>query len=221
MRYSSIKALVRICKSLQSKDWEELRQICWSCLVIFQETEQNAYVLEALKVGQVNSKIKEQTLEKKFNTNPSSLIKINDDERSIFCQIALSLYHISSSELGDSSRFFDAKEKSKHESHINDLTNTHNDDIKSLKFEHVPYGTIHSSKNPTTFSSGVNSNKEIFVPKKRTTLKEEIIIHNQFKVQVPTYFSRKNFDLMRIVEDQVSIYFCFRILPCKIFIKIY
>ncbi len=53
VRYASIKALVRICKSLQSKDWEELRQTCWSCLVIFQETETNAYVLEALKVGQV------------------------------------------------------------------------------------------------------------------------------------------------------------------------
>jgi len=56
VRYASIKALTRICKSLQEKEYEEIRQTCWSCLVVFQETEINGNVLEALKVGQVTQK---------------------------------------------------------------------------------------------------------------------------------------------------------------------
>ena len=54
VRYTSIKALVHICKSLNEKEFEELRQTCWSFLIIFQETETNHNVLEAVKVGQVN-----------------------------------------------------------------------------------------------------------------------------------------------------------------------
>ena len=95
--------------------------------------------------------------------------------------------------------------------------NLFSDDAKSLKFENVPYGAaINSAKNPatittttTTNSSNHHLNKGEYSLKKRTTLKEEIIIHNQFKVTVPTYFNRKNFDLMRIVEDQVSLRFFF------------
>lgn len=139
-------------------------------------------------------------MEKKSVPN-QSLVRITEEEKSIFCQIALSLYQISANELDDTNRFFELKQKTKSNQDLLHL----NEDTKSIKFENVPYGTIHSSKNPTNFSSAVNSNKDaIYVPKKRTTLKEEIIIHNQYKMNVPTYFDRKNFDLMRIVEDQVS-----------------
>jgi hypothetical protein len=49
----SIKSLVHICKKIEEKEFEELRQTCWSCLVILEDNEKNKNVLEALKVGQV------------------------------------------------------------------------------------------------------------------------------------------------------------------------
>ena len=41
------------CKTI-NKDFEELRQTCWSCLIILEEKELNKNVLEAIKVGQVS-----------------------------------------------------------------------------------------------------------------------------------------------------------------------
>ena len=55
-------------------------------------------------------------------------------------------------------------------------------------------------------SSGNASTRESMkrnIFKNRTTLKEELVISEQFQTKVPDYFTRKNFDLMRIVEDQV------------------
>lgn len=50
-----IKGLVRLCKMFKGdSENEDLRKICWSSLVICQETELNNEVLEAIKVGQVN-----------------------------------------------------------------------------------------------------------------------------------------------------------------------
>lgn len=40
--------------------------------------------------------------------------------------------------------------------------------------------------------------------KKRTTLKEEIELKQTFEQNIPDYFTRKGYDLMRIIEDQVT-----------------
>lgn len=53
IRYAAIKALVSVCKALNDKNNEELRQTCWASLVICQENESDLNVLEAIKVGQV------------------------------------------------------------------------------------------------------------------------------------------------------------------------
>jgi hypothetical protein len=54
IRYSAVKSLVRICKALKGDiENEEIRKICWSSLVVCQESEINNDVLEAVKVGQV------------------------------------------------------------------------------------------------------------------------------------------------------------------------
>ena len=54
LRYSALKGLVRICKALKGDmENEELRKVCWSSLVVCQESETNLDVLEAVKVGQV------------------------------------------------------------------------------------------------------------------------------------------------------------------------
>ena len=51
----AIKGLVRLCKTFKGdKENDDLRAICWSSLVVCQETEINNEVLEAIKVGQVS-----------------------------------------------------------------------------------------------------------------------------------------------------------------------
>lgn len=90
---------------------------------------------------------------------------------------------------------------------------------KTLKFEDIPYGRLQNNlddSHPTTANQtrsntrgrsgkhGRGDGEEIGDgEKKRTTLRDEIIISNQFRMKVPGYYERKNFDLMRIVEDQV------------------
>lgn len=78
---------------------------------------------------------------------------------------------------------------------------------KTLKFEDIPYGDLQNlDSHPTTanHTRGKENTQEFNTDtKKRTTLRDEIIISNQFKMKVPGYYERKNFDLMRIVEDQV------------------
>ena len=56
-------------------------------------------------------------------------------------------------------------------------------------------------------SSLTSNQQEKKLKKHRTTLKEEIEINQQFQQKIPKYFVRKNFDLMRIVEDQVGYFF--------------
>jgi hypothetical protein len=54
LRYTALKGLVRICNALRGDmENEELRKVCWSSLVVCQESETNLDVLEAVKVGQV------------------------------------------------------------------------------------------------------------------------------------------------------------------------
>jgi hypothetical protein len=245
VRYASIKALTRICKSLDTKDYDELRLTSWSCLVVYQETEINANVLEALKVGQVNSKVKNLLLDKKYSTTAQTVatafVKVNDETKNIYCQMAINLFQklVSMGEFNQSEHahtmntyresnttstkpsqqqqhqhqplLTNRSRPSQHHHHNKSnskqtINNNENDEseAKSLKFENVPYGApINSAHVPATNtnnSSTGNSNAN----KKRTTLKEEIIIHQQYKINVPDYFNRKNFDLMRIVEDQVG-----------------
>jgi len=205
-------------------------------LVVYQETEINPNVLEALKVGQVNSKVKNILIDKKYSNMGAgaqnavtAFVKVNDETKNIYCQMAINLLH--SIEIKDnefSTRMNTHRDlptkQTQHQHHPTaQLTSrsrpphkadsntkqtswSNNDEAKSMKFENVPYGAaINSAKVANTNSSTNNSN--LNKDKKRTTLKEEIIIHNQYKVNVPNYFNRKNFDLMRIVEDQVKIIF--------------
>ena len=89
-----------------------------------------------------------------------------------------------------------------------------NSDLKSSRIENVPFGKLSSinkwsaESKELQMSSGNASLRESMkrnVFKNRTTLKEELVISEQFQTKVPDYFTRKNFDLMRIVEDQVKL----------------
>ena len=68
----------------------------------------------------------------------------------------------------------------------------------------MPYGRLEVKANPSSLTSNQQEKK---LKKHRTTLKEEIEINQQFQQKIPKYFVRKNFDLMRIVEDQVGYFF--------------
>ena len=68
----------------------------------------------------------------------------------------------------------------------------------------MPYGRLKVKANPSSLTSNQQEKK---LKKHRTTLKEEIEINQQFQQKIPKYFVRKNFDLMRIVEDQVGYFF--------------
>lgn len=94
----------------------------------------------------------------------------------------------------------------------NDLT-----DLKSSRFENLPIGKLtnvnkwsahskemassrkSSARNMSSRPQMPNGHKEV---KKRTTLREEIVLSEQFQNKVPDFYTRKNIDLMRIVEDQ-------------------
>jgi hypothetical protein len=68
------------------------------------------------------------------------------------------------------------------------------------------YKASSTNSNSLKNALSTSNNKTISlndVLKKRTTLKEELVISNQFQNKIPEYFNRKNYDLMRIVEDQV------------------
>lgn len=85
-------------------------------------------------------------------------------------------------------------------------------DLKSSRFENLPIGKLTSvnklASESKGESSGIQSTRESFkrVHKqtKRTTLKEEILLNEQFQNKIPDFYTRKNVDLMRIVEDQVN-----------------
>ena len=78
------------------------------------------------------------------------------------------------------------------------------DEYLSIRLENTSFGDRLTGENTET-SMNVNT-KRLNKPApqmKRTTLQEEILFHSQFQNKIPDYFTRKNFDLMRIVEDQV------------------
>jgi len=85
-------------------------------------------------------------------------------------------------------------------------------DLKSSRFDSLPIGKLTNvnkwSAGSKEVSSAHLSTRESYskvdkLNKKRTTLREEILINEQFQNKIPDFFTRKNVDLMRIVEDQV------------------
>jgi hypothetical protein len=214
LRYMAIKGLVQICKLLNDKENEELRQTCWCSLTVLEETEKNEHVLEALKVGQVKSKIEKTNNHKGVGVvdkKPSPLSGLN-----IYSQIAVKLDAL----LARDDERPRADELSMSSTKRNDkatanrlLADLHLD--QSFKFEDIPYGSMGNNeghslattanpanrmKNSNSRSSSQNGNEQT---KKRTTLQDEITLSNQYQIKIPNYYNRKNFDLMRIVEDQV------------------
>lgn len=111
-------------------------------------------------------------------------------------------------------------EKQQHQQQFDVIMDDESHLDKTLKFEDIPYGRLQNNlddSHPTTANNtrsntrgrsgkhGRGGGGEDIGDgeKKRTTLRDEIIISNQFRMKVPGYYERKNFDLMRIVEDQV------------------
>jgi hypothetical protein len=87
-----------------------------------------------------------------------------------------------------------------------DLTISYANKTKSEK-----KSTLSTSFKTTELSSYDNDENENSdgmqsFSKKRTTLKEEIDIKQNFEQNIPNYYTRKEYDLMRIVEDQVILF---------------
>lgn len=219
IRYASIKGLVNICNSLTDKDNEELRRTCWASLVICQENETNPNVLEAIKVGQVKSKV--ETTIGGNQINKKGLInvmqfKLNNEDKNIYCQMAKRFSElIVQEEKKEFENALNQKKdiqiKSDNHLKLNEKLDSSFYDDKNDKFEDVPYGRLDSkAKASASTGNGFDSRSEKHnnsVKKTRTTLKEEIEISQQFATKIPKYHVRKKFDLMRIVEDQVK---CFK-----------
>jgi len=229
VRYSSIKALVSVCRSLNDGNHEELRQTCWASLVVCQENESDSNVLEAIKVGQISSNTDEFTAFKysSLKKKISNFRPCNTDENFYF-KIARKLHNRTivknqETDLSDSSRLCPDKKKlsaakKPTNQKLNDIqTNSslyEDYDHKSSRFDNLPIGKLTyvnkssigskevSSAYPSSRGSYSKADKQV---NKRTTLKEEIMINEQFQNKIPDFFSRKNVDLMRIVEDQVKI----------------
>lgn len=176
VRYMAVKSLVRICKSLNDKENEEFRQISWACLVVFQESEKNPNVLEALKVGQINSKI--EPLIKKVEPNRSN----------VYCRFA--------------NRLADLKKHGLPKSQIN-MESSIDDEFKAIRLESLPTESVSVHNKSILTNTETKIVDQVFMPvKKRTTLKDELLINARFENKVPNYYDRKTVDLMRIVEDQ-------------------
>lgn len=196
----AIKGLARICNLLNQKEFEEFRKICWCSLVILEETEKNKYVLEAIKVGQVDSKFE------KSSKQASNSEKQRQKSCKFYNQIAIKLFALMADKkdnVVDSNKFAPISTE------IYVETNIYSANLdKSLRFEDIPYGDLNNAdSHPTTANvkeRRMDQTVEFVDSKKRTTLRDEILLNSQFKVKVPGYFERKNFDLLRIVEDQVS-----------------
>ncbi|RNA39830.1 transmembrane protein -like, partial [Brachionus plicatilis] len=177
VRYMAVKGLVRICKSLNDKQNEEFRQISWACLVIFQESEKNTNVLEALKVGQINSKI-EPLIKKE---------KVELGRTNVYCRFAY--------RLGDLRENGVPKSQMNRESYVDE-------ELKDVRLESLPESASVHNKSILTNTETKLADHAIVTAKRRTTLKDELLISSQFETKVPDYYERKNIDLMRIVEDQ-------------------
>ncbi|CAF0711837.1 unnamed protein product [Brachionus calyciflorus] len=180
IRYMAIKGLVKICKNLIDKENEEFRQTSWACLVIFQESEKNPNVLEALKVGQINSKI--DAVKKVKSTQ--FLGQLN-----VYSQIA--------------NRLWELKQMGLPKSQLKILDSS-SDDFKSMGINSIPTDSV-SMQNKSNLTGNTEAkiiDEDFIMKKKRTTLRDELVLSNQFENKVPNYYERKNIDLMRIVEDQ-------------------
>ena len=90
-----------------------------------------------------------------------------------------------------------------HNLHLNDEYLSKSESTKSTN---KPSKTANKNNKENSTSRMSEQEKDLIEQKKRTTLREEILIHNQFQNKVPSYFDRKNFDLLRIVEDQVNFF---------------
>ena len=96
-------------------------------------------------------------------------------------------------------------------------TSTCDNNLETSRFENLPIGRLTSVNKWSAHSKEIASSRKTSAKelnrqavkevKKRTTLREEIVLSEQFQNKVPDFYTRKNIDLMRIVEDQVS--FCF------------
>ncbi len=213
VRYTAIKALVKICKMFNNGDLEELRKKCWSFLIIFEESETNQNVLEAIQVGQVNdnfmnknksNSVKSKSL--KSNEKKMSQLKIEESSNmNIYSQMAERLFEL----MSESKLNIISKMTKTTLSSSDDKTLFSSDEKTTISKNNLYKNSssiTDSGKNPLSLSDNkaVQLNENV---KKRTTLKEELIISNQFQNKIPGYFNRKSFDLMRIVEDQVTFRF--------------
>ena len=210
MRYTSIKALVRIIRSLADTENDELRQTCWSCLVICQENETNLNVLEAIKVAQVKTRSEEMSHKEKVYINNNLNANNQLINQNIFCQMARKFSNIIKYENDEIDRGEnrDAKFKSRNEASVSKQTDkVSNKTDGNTKLDEIDDGNLLSSRSKLLDLStelGPVESKSSNFNKKRTTLKDEITISEQYSNKVPSYNKRKNFDLLRIVEDQVS-----------------
>jgi hypothetical protein len=118
----------------------------------------------------------------------TNLIKLNSEQPNVYAQIAQKLTEL----LG-----FDKM----HKLNINEEYSSKSASTKSTNKTHKYANKTSKENSSSRFSE---QEKELIEQKKRTTLREEILIHNQFQNKVPSYYDRKNFDLLRIVEDQVT-----------------
>ena len=229
VRYSAIKALVSICKALNDKINEELRQTCWTSLIICKENETNYNVLEAIKVGQIATNTEEfATCMNKSKKSTSNFSKPNHGN--------INIHFLMAKKITDTLTEYEEQRKTESMSSEKQLrqpqvvkivtekttknptdSSTENDDydLKSSRFENLPIGKLTninkwsansrevSSRDPSKMDKIYKNTKST---KKRTTLKDEIILSDQFQNKIPDFATRKNVDLMRIVEDQVKLY---------------
>ncbi len=135
--------------------------------------------------------------------------KLNNENKNIFCQMAKRFTElIVEEEKREAESILNQKKEIKIKSDLQSklseklgspFYDEKIEDNNSIKFENVPYGRLEAKSKPSL----VSTQQEKKLKKNRTTLKEEIEISQQFQQKIPKYFVRKNFDLMRIVEDQV------------------
>jgi hypothetical protein len=140
-----------------------------------------------------------------------SAFKLENENKNIFCQMARRLTElIIQEEKKETENNINKKKEIKikqdiHSKLAEKLESSFYDEKAddSLKFENVPFGSMNGIAVNSASPNEINYKKDK-IKKNRTSLKEEIEISQQFQQKIPKYFIRKNFDLMRIVEDQVK-----------------
>ena len=229
VRYSSLKALVRICKVLD-KDHEELKQMCWSCLVVLEADETDRRVLEAIKVGQVRFSLALLILlwfvDFNLLTNKKNIEQINEGNnlmtpkpvrltsRSKLATTSpsssnqdpnqlTSIYCQMAVKLNPTASLMSPNEA---ERSGRDGDNRAIGDLENKS--KTSKDTIQHTESKSLDSKGAKYSKmPITMPAgnahKRTTLREELLLSKQFLHRIPSYSTRTSIDLMRIVEDQV------------------